>query len=135
MLSGRRIVFIVQHHLWVVFGLWHCVHRQHQWHGIHDLFDFPSTGDYGVNPHAGLILSGNTLYGTASGGGSSFNGTVFKVNTDGTGFTNLHTFTATSGRVHNGTRDSASPTTRFIISDNTLYGTAGSGGSSDKSTM
>ena len=28
-------------------------------------------------------------------GGSSGNGTVFAVNTDGTGFTNLHSFTAT----------------------------------------
>ena len=27
-------------------------------------------------------------------GGSSGNGTVFAVNTDGTGFTNLHSFTA-----------------------------------------
>src|SRR5690348_6254200 len=47
---------------------------------------------------SGLILSGNSLYGTAMEGGmgpfSSGNGTVFKVNTDGTGFTNLHIFTA-----------------------------------------
>ena len=47
----------------------------------------------GANPRAGLILSGNTLYGTASNGGTSGNGTVFAVNTDGTGFTNLHSFT------------------------------------------
>ena len=40
-----------------------------------------------------LILSGNTLYGTASSGGSSGDGTVFAVNTDGTGFTTLHSFT------------------------------------------
>ena len=43
---------------------------------------------------AGLILSGNTLYGTTTGGGSSGNGTVFAINTDGTGFTTLHSFTA-----------------------------------------
>jgi uncharacterized repeat protein (TIGR03803 family) len=41
-----------------------------------------------------LIISGNTLFGTASEGGTNGNGTVFAVNTDGTGFTNLHTFTA-----------------------------------------
>ena len=41
---------------------------------------------------SGLILSGNTLYGTARSGGSSGNGTVFALNTDGTGFTNLHSF-------------------------------------------
>ena len=42
----------------------------------------------------GLILSGNTLYGTAYYGGSAGNGTVFALNTNGTGFTTLHTFTA-----------------------------------------
>src|SRR5450759_1910741 len=49
----------------------------------------------GASPFAGLILSGNTLYGTAYQGGSSGHGTVFAVNTNGTGFTNLHSFTAT----------------------------------------
>jgi uncharacterized repeat protein (TIGR03803 family) len=48
-------------------------------------------------PIAGLILSGNTLYGTTYRGGSSSNGTVFAVNTNGTGITNLHSFTALSG--------------------------------------
>src|SRR5882672_5093051 len=46
-------------------------------------------GSDGANPSAGLILSNNTLYGTASGGGSLGAGTVFAVNTIGTGFTNL----------------------------------------------
>src|SRR6266568_5655837 len=50
----------------------------------------------GAGPNARLILSGNTLYGTANGGGSSGNGTVFALNTDGTEFTTLHAFTATS---------------------------------------
>src|SRR5436309_714135 len=35
-----------------------------------------TNGDGGY-PFAGLILSGNTLYGTAAAGGSSGNGTVF----------------------------------------------------------
>src|SRR5262249_41174766 len=56
----------------------------------------PTNGD-GANPYAGLILSGNTLYGTASGGGTGGAGTVFAVDTDGTGFTILHSFAATSG--------------------------------------
>ena len=42
---------------------------------------------------AGLILSGNTLYGTAWMAAVRASGTVFAVNTDGTGFTNLHSFT------------------------------------------
>jgi uncharacterized repeat protein (TIGR03803 family) len=49
----------------------------------------------GAIPVAGLILSGNTLYGTASGGGAGGNGTVFALNTDGTGFTTLHSFDQT----------------------------------------
>src|SRR6266446_10492681 len=58
---------------------------------------YPSTNTDGDLPIAGLVVLGNTLYGTATYGGSSGNGTVFKVNTDGTGFTNLHSFTAGSG--------------------------------------
>src|SRR6266850_1180626 len=50
----------------------------------------------GADPYAGLILSGNTLYGTAPSGGNSGYGMVFKVNTDGTSFTNLYIFTGGS---------------------------------------
>ena len=56
---------------------------------------FHHNGD-GAYPYAGLMQSGNTLYGTASSGGSANVGTVFAVNTDSTGFTNLHTFTGGS---------------------------------------
>src|SRR5579859_1393436 len=50
----------------------------------------------GYGPNGSLILSGNTLYGTAAQGGSWGNGTLFAVNTQGLNFTNLHSFTATS---------------------------------------
>src|SRR5438034_4733487 len=43
----------------------------------------------GAGPNSVLILSGNTLYGTIP---NPREGTLFKVNTDGTGFTNLHSF-------------------------------------------
>jgi len=82
-------------------------------------FPGPYTNSEGAVPHAGLILSGSTLYGTTSRGGSSGYGILFAVNTDGTGFTNLHTFVATDGA---GPRD-------LILSSNTLYGTTASGGS------
>src|ERR1017187_5843173 len=55
------------------------------------------TNSDGANPIAGLILSGNTLYGTAIYGGTNGNGMVFAVNTNGTSFTTLHNFTARSG--------------------------------------
>src|ERR1019366_5752279 len=48
------------------------------------------TNSDGTSPQCGLVMSGNVLYGTASSGGPSGNGTVFRVNADGTSFTNLH---------------------------------------------
>src|ERR1039458_2613142 len=96
----------------------------------------PNTGTNsdGANPEAGLILSGNTLYGTASAGGTNCNGTIFAVNTDGTGFTNLYSFTATSG-FFSPNSDGANPLAGLILSGNTLYGTASAGGSSANGTV
>ena len=51
-----------------------------------------TNGD-GTLPMGGLRLSGNTLYGTATDAGPGGYGTVFTVNTDGTGFTTVHGFT------------------------------------------
>jgi uncharacterized repeat protein (TIGR03803 family) len=95
--------------------------------------DQTGTNNEGSGPNGSLILSGNTLYGTAIEGGSAGNGTVFKVNTDGTGFTNLHNFTATSGSSgvfeYGANSDGATPPGGLILSGSTLYGTAGYGGS------
>ena len=95
----------------------------------------PSTNSDGALPYAGLILSGNTLYGTAGRGGGSGNGTVFVVNTDGTGFTNLHSFTATTGPSPSTNSDGANVQARLILSGSTLYGTARGGGSSGNGTV
>jgi len=75
-----------------------------------------------------LIVSGNTLYGTAGCGGSSGNGTLFKLNTDGTDFTVLHTFTNTGPGGSNS--EGANPTAALFLSGNTLYGTTFFGGTS-----
>jgi uncharacterized repeat protein (TIGR03803 family) len=92
----------------------------------------------GIRPDAGLILSGNILYGTTryggSGGNDNGNGTVFAVNTDGTGFTNLHSFTAASFALHTNS-DGAYPQAGLILSGNTLYGTAAIGGTSNPGTV
>ena len=102
---------------------------------LHTFAGYPSDG---ANPYAGLILSGHTLYGTARNGGTSGSGTVFAVNTDGTGFTTLYRFTATvvdpsSGYPTNS--DGAHPQAGLILTNNTLYGTAERGGSSGNGTV
>lgn len=91
---------------------------------------YPYTNSDGAYPYAGLVLLGNTLYGTASYGGSSGQGTVFAINTDGTGFTNLHDFTALSIPYSGTNSDGASPVGGLFASNNVLYGTAAGGGSS-----
>jgi uncharacterized repeat protein (TIGR03803 family) len=95
------------------------------------------TNSDGACPYGALVLSGNTLYGSAYSGCSSGNGTVFAVNTDGTGFTNLHCFTASrtnsSGFCTNS--DGASLFGTLMLSGNTLYGVAQSGGSSGNGTV
>src|SRR6266487_1573804 len=75
-------------------------------------------GTDGANPWAGLLLSGNILYGTASSGGLSNRGTVFAINTNGTGFRTLYSFT--------GGDDGDCPIANLILSNDRLYGTAGS---------
>jgi uncharacterized repeat protein (TIGR03803 family) len=58
-------------------------------YGFSDYNDPYFINSDGGQPVAGMVLSGNTLYGTAQIGGVSGRGTVFAINTDGLGFTNL----------------------------------------------
>ena len=73
------------------------------------------TDSDGSHVQAGLIISGNSLYGVADSGGASGNGTVFSLKTDGTGFTNLYSFTGAS--------DGQYPDGTLALSGNTLYWT------------
>jgi uncharacterized repeat protein (TIGR03803 family) len=79
----------------------------------------------GAVPYGTLVLSGNTLYGTANIGGANDRGTVFRVNTDGSSFTNLHNFTST---YLNENADGGLPVAGLVLSGNMLYGTAEIGG-------
>ena len=88
----------------------------------------------GANSYAGLVLSGGNLYGTAFNGGSEGCGTVFKLSTDGTGFTTLHSFSAVSGS-NNTNSDGANPYAGLILSGNTLYGTTKYGGGAGYGTV
>lgn len=109
--------------------------------GFTNLYSFSSTAnaapygnDDGANPTADLVLSDNVLYGTASAGGAAGNGTVFRVNTDGTGFGVLHDFNSTNVLIEASSFGSH-PYTGLALSEEVLYGTASSGGSSGLGTL
>ena len=92
-----------------------------------------TAGNDGGGPAAGLVLSGNTLFGTTTTGGSGGNGTVFAVNTNGTSFATLHSFTTTNNAGVNS--DGAVPSAGLATSGNIIYGTASLGGSGGNGTV
>jgi uncharacterized repeat protein (TIGR03803 family) len=96
--------------------------------GFTNLYNFTG-GSNGANPVTGLVLAGNTLYGVTYFGGGSGYGVVFKINTDGSSYTNLHSFTseAINGSIYTNS-DGVYPGAALILSGGTLFGTASSGG-------
>src|SRR5262249_7285337 len=60
---------------------------------------------------SGVVLVSNTLYGTCHEGGFWGHGTVYAVNTDGTGFRIISSFSEYEGE----------PRGTFVISGNALY--------------
>lgn len=84
------------------------------------LYSFTGSAD-GLNPGSNLVLaSDGKLYGTAQKGGANGNGAVFALNTDGSNFTVIHSFTAAS--------DGADPGSLIQYPDGNLYGSTLSGG-------
>jgi uncharacterized repeat protein (TIGR03803 family) len=93
------------------------------------------TNSDGAMPTSALLASGNTLYGTANGGGTNGDGTVFSINLDGTGFTAIYNFSALDTNTFTTNSDGSNPYAGLILSGNTLYGTAQNGGSSGDGTV
>jgi uncharacterized repeat protein (TIGR03803 family) len=79
---------------------------------------------------SGLVLSGNTLYGTTKAGGSSGVGTLYRVNTDGSDFAVMKQFT---GNLING--EAAVSNGGLLLSGNTLYGMSSGGGMENRGTV
>lgn len=89
--------------------------------GFSLLHSFAGGTNDGSKPGAGLTLIGSTLYGTTRGGGNKDSGTIYKMNTDGSGFTILHAF-------QGGSSDGSNPQSGLTLSGSNLYGTTYSGG-------
>jgi uncharacterized repeat protein (TIGR03803 family) len=86
-------------------------------------------GADGASPYYGApVVSGPTFYGTANGGGADGGGVVFSVNTDGTGYNELHTFTYNAP-------DGDWPLASVVLNGSTLYGTSYGGGDSGNGTL
>jgi uncharacterized repeat protein (TIGR03803 family) len=84
------------------------------------------TNAEGAVPMGGLVLGGNTLYGTADQGGKFGMGTVFSIKTDGSGFSVLRHFSGSDG---------SNPHVELALDGNALYGTTAGGGISNKGTI
>jgi uncharacterized repeat protein (TIGR03803 family) len=83
----------------------------------------------GSSPRGGLVFDGSHLYGTTTAGGAIGIGTVFKVSTDGTSFSLVHSFDGSGG---------ATPLGSLVWvsgSPGWLYGTTMLGGVSNQGTV
>jgi uncharacterized repeat protein (TIGR03803 family) len=97
-------------------------------HSFSDASNFSRTNSDGAAPLAGLLLSGNTLFGTTCAGGAGGCGTVFSVQTDGSNFTDLQDFYDYSFIDPN---PPSFTEATLVISGSTLYGTTRVGGDDD----
>jgi uncharacterized repeat protein (TIGR03803 family) len=92
--------------------------------GYTNLHAFTGGATNGAYPSGDLVLSGTTFYGMTSQGGSNNVGVVFRVNTDGSSYTNLHSF---AGYPNEG----ASPPRSLTLDGSALYGMTQSGGAAN----
>jgi uncharacterized repeat protein (TIGR03803 family) len=88
----------------------------------------------GAGPCATLTLSGNTLYGTASAGGTGASGTIYSVKTEGTQFKTLYSFEPLNPSIGTNS-DGAFPVAGLLLIGNSLFGTTFSGGPGSAGTV
>jgi len=86
------------------------------------LYSFGSAAGDGGGPRGLIQGVDGALYGTTIGGGTNNDGTVFRIDTNGTGYAPLYSFSGTGG-------DGANPLAGLIQgADGALYGTTYAGG-------
>ena len=93
---------------------------------LHHFGDGAADGQPGYDS---LALSGSTLYGTTQMGGEKGNGTIFRINIDGSGYRVLHSFLL--GSVDGRSPFGMAPT----VIGTALYGTTMYGGTADLGTV
>ncbi len=92
---------------------------------LHVFTNQPGNGQ--LPGYGSLAFDAGYLYGTTTGGGASNNGAVFRIGTNGAGFTLLHSFTGAAG--------GQSPENEVVLVGGRLYGTTTSGGSNSAGTV
>ena len=92
------------------------------------IHDFGGAAD-GRRPHYGSpAIAGTVLYGVTLYGGTADRGTVWKINTDGTGYQKLYDFLGGAGNV-------AYPWEHPTVSGGVIYGMSSNGGPADMGTV
>jgi len=85
-------------------------------------------------PFGRLLVISNSVYGINGGGSDS--GSVFRVNTDGSGYKVLKHFSLTYSSPYGATNlDGATPLAGLVLGEDTLYGSASQGGMWGKGTL
>lgn len=84
------------------------------------------TSGEGSLPQGGPTISDSIIYGMASEGGANNKGTIFKINTDGSGFVLLYSFSGADGAI---------PVGNLTLSGPTLYGMTPEGGANNFGTI
>lgn len=92
------------------------------------LHNFIGGTNDGSRPMGRLVLSGGTLYGTTYGGGAYGPGIIFSLNTNGTGYTILHSFSDLKG-------DGDAPESGLTLSGDALFGMTCFGGTGQVGTL
>lgn len=85
---------------------------------------FTGGNNDGSQPHSGVIEINSIFYGITAAGGTHDNGTLYKINPDGSGFSVLYSF-------HNSDGDNSHGRLTLGSDGHTLFGMTKEGGSSD----
>ena len=95
--------------------------------GFAVIHSFSAASGDGWQPAGSLTLVGSTLFGMTRFGGAGA-GSIFRINTDGTGYSQVYSFAGSPG-------DGANPLGTLLLAGSTLYGTTPNGGADGLGTI